>query len=95
MKISKKEVERIAALSRLKLKEKEEEKFSEELSLILDYIERLKKIDSKKTEPLYQTTGTKNLFRKDGVKTFAGKERIIQQAPRKKEGFIEINKVFE
>lgn len=95
MKISKKEVERIAGLARLKLEEKEKEGFVRDLSLILDYIEKLKKADTKAVQPLGPVSGRKNRPRKDEVSPFAEKDRIIRQAPREKEGFIETNKIFQ
>ncbi len=94
MKISKKEVSHIAGLSRLKLNEKEKESFAGELSSILDYIEKLKKIDIDDEELIYQATKTKNRDRSDEVQNFEEKDKIIKQAPKKSGDFIEINKVF-
>ena len=49
--ITRKEVERIAKLARIGITKKEEEKFARELSLILDYVEKLKEVDILKTLP--------------------------------------------
>jgi len=49
--ITRKEVERVAKLARIGITKKEEEKFARELSLILDYVEKLKEVDILKTLP--------------------------------------------
>ncbi len=46
MKIQKKEVEHVAKLARLELKEPEKEQLSEQLSNILTYIEKLNELDT-------------------------------------------------
>ena len=48
--ITKKEIQHIAKLARLGLTEKEIEKFQGEFSRILDYIEKLKEVDTTKVE---------------------------------------------
>ncbi len=60
-----KEVEHIANLARIKLADKEKEKFKKELSSILDYIKKLNELDTDGIQPLYQTTGIINALRPD------------------------------
>jgi len=49
--VTRKEVERVAKLARIGISKKEEEKFARELSLILDYVKKLKEVDISKTLP--------------------------------------------
>ncbi len=63
--ISKKQVEHIAKLARIELTEQEKEKFTKELSSVLDYVEQLKKVDTKKIKSIRQITGLENIMRED------------------------------
>ena len=67
MSLSPAQVRHIAKLARLTLSDKEVEKFSRELSQILDYIEKLKKVDTKGVEPMSQITGLCTVTRTDTV----------------------------
>ena len=91
--ISKKEVKHIAKLARINLTEKEEEKFSKELSSILDFVNQLNKLDTKGVEPLAQVTGLKNVMREDENPQTASKEdreRLIGQASARKGNLVKV-----
>ena len=61
------QVRHIAKLARLTLNEKEVEKFSTELTSILQYVDRLQKVNTAGVEPLKNVTGMANAWRKDAV----------------------------
>ena len=70
--ISREEVKHIAKLARLGITEKEEEKFTKELSKILDYVEKLKEVAVSKVEPTSHLStqakrSVENVMRKDQV----------------------------
>lgn len=67
MSLSPTQVRHIAKLARLTLSDKEVEKFSRELTQILDYIEKLKEVDTKGVEPMSQITGLSTITRTDTV----------------------------
>ena len=95
-----KEVEHIANLARIKLTEKEKEKFKKELSLILDYVKKLNELDTEGVEPLYQTTGIINALREDEyrgdfVMDENLNEKLINQAPNKENRFIKVKSVLK
>ncbi len=64
-KISSTGIEHIAKLARIKLTEKEKDKFKKELSSVLDYVKKLNELDTDGVQPLYQTTGIVNALRPD------------------------------
>lgn len=49
--LSKKEVEKIAELARLGLSDEEKNKFAEDLSLVLGYVNKLSEVNVEKIEP--------------------------------------------
>ena len=98
-KIDKKQVEHIAELSRIKLSDEEKEKFSKELSQILDYFETLKKVDTENVSPISQITGIKNVLREDEEEKIEKQERnkrrenILKNVPKKENDYIKVKSV--
>ena len=93
------EVQHIAQLARIKLTEKEKNKFKEELSSILDFVKKLNELDTEKVEPLYQVTGIVNAlrsdeYRKDFEMNEDLNEKLIGQAPSRQDRFIKVKSVL-
>jgi len=59
------DIRHTAKLANLPLKKEEEEKFTDQLSTILDYIKKLEEVDTKNVEPTSQVTGLVNITRND------------------------------
>ncbi len=59
------QVRHIAKLARLRLSDSEVEKFTTELTSILNYVDMLQEVDTSKVEPTGQVTGQTNSFRED------------------------------
>ena len=68
MKLKKEQVKHIAELARLDVAEEELEKYSEQLTGILEFIEKLQEVNTDDVEPTAQVTGMENIFREDEVK---------------------------
>ncbi|MBI2057953.1 MAG: Asp-tRNA(Asn)/Glu-tRNA(Gln) amidotransferase subunit GatC [Candidatus Yanofskybacteria bacterium] len=95
--ITEKEVEHIAQLARLELNEKEKTKFQKELSLILDYVAKLKELDVSQVEPTISGSGTANVMRSDQAVGTYGPEmsaKILEQAPDEKKGFVKVKSIL-
>ncbi len=93
------DIKHIAKLARIKLTEKEEEKFGKELASILDFTDQLNKADTSKVEPAYQITGLVNSFRSDEHRNdFEMNEdlngKLIGQAPYRQDRFIKVKSVL-
>jgi aspartyl-tRNA(Asn)/glutamyl-tRNA(Gln) amidotransferase subunit C len=95
MKLSKKEVEYIATLARLELSDQEKEKYAEQLSAILDYVEQLNKLSTDKVEPIGHITGVENVMHKDEIKNKLDRENMLMNAPDKENGFIKVKSIFD
>ena len=92
------QVDHIAKLAKIKLTEKEEEKFANDLSSILDYIDKLNKVDTKNTKPIQQITGLNDITRGD-IKIQNPKSEIrnliLEQAPEIKDNYFKVPKILE
>ena len=96
MKITKKEVEYVAGLARLGINREEKEKFAEELSVILEFVDNLSQVKTGKIEPTAQVTGLENVTREDrGVaRNKRETEKLLDAAPETKDEFVKVKAVL-
>jgi aspartyl-tRNA(Asn)/glutamyl-tRNA(Gln) amidotransferase subunit C len=94
MKVTKELVLHIAELAQLKLREDEIEKFQEELTQILSYVEKLNEIDTSQVEPLSHPLPTINVYREDKKETSLPREEALKNAPDSTEEFFKVPKVI-
>ena len=96
MKLSKDEIKHVAELARLELTDEEIEKYSEQLSDILGFMEKLSKVNTEGVEPVSQITGLKNTWRKDEIKPCGiKKEDLLKNVPERKDDFVKVKAVLE
>ena len=94
-KLSKTDVEYIAKLARLDLDEAEKDKFSRELSSVLDYVDLLSEVDTENIEPTAQVTGLVSVTREDKIeKSGINYEDIELNAPEFEEKSFKVPGVF-
>ena len=94
MKISLEEVEKVAELSRIALSEEDKKRFSNDLSNILDHVEKINKLDTSNVEPTAHILDIHNVYRKDEVRESMPVEEIIKFAPKSRDNFIVVPKVL-
>lgn len=83
MKISKSEVEYIAHLARLELSNEEKEKFTVQLTAILEYMDKLNELDTANVPPTTHVINIVNAWREDICKKYENPDLIIDNAPEK------------
>jgi aspartyl-tRNA(Asn)/glutamyl-tRNA(Gln) amidotransferase subunit C len=92
--LSAEEVKHIAALARVGLKEKEIEKFSHDLSSILDWIAQLEEVDVTGVLPTAHITGMNDVSREDRLESFTNREKIVELFPESKNGYDKVKSVL-
>jgi aspartyl-tRNA(Asn)/glutamyl-tRNA(Gln) amidotransferase subunit C len=94
-KLSRDDVLKLAALSKLRLSDEEVESLRGELSEILNYVELLEKVDVSGLEPTYQVSGLKNVYREDKTKDYGYKlEDLLKNAPAVQDGQFKVKRVL-
>ncbi|HUW22959.1 MAG TPA: Asp-tRNA(Asn)/Glu-tRNA(Gln) amidotransferase subunit GatC [bacterium] len=93
--ITKKEVEYVARLARLKLTEDEKEKYTKQLADILKYINKLNELDTEKVEPTSHVLRLSNVFREDKVRPSLKQEEILANAPEVESSHFKVKKIIE
>jgi aspartyl-tRNA(Asn)/glutamyl-tRNA(Gln) amidotransferase subunit C len=94
MPVTRKDVEYIAELAKLKFKDEELDSFTSQLNQILKYIEKLDELNTENIEPLSHPVENENIFRKDEVKPCVDRQEALKNAPDKNEEFFKVPKVI-
>ena len=81
MSISKEQVAKIATLSRLTLKSNELDQFTDQLSSILQYMEKLNELKTTDVKPLYSPVEQTTVLREDIVEKKFKREELLANAP--------------
>lgn len=95
MKISKDDVVKVAELARLEFKDQEAELFTEQLSNILENIEKLNELDTGNVEPTSHVLDISTPLRKDKVQKLLTIEEVLQNAPESEEDFFVVPQVID
>ncbi|MBA4407169.1 Asp-tRNA(Asn)/Glu-tRNA(Gln) amidotransferase GatCAB subunit C [bacterium] len=94
MSVTRKDVEYIAQLARLRFKDEELENFTHQLNEILNYVEKLNELDTTNVEPLNHPIENVNVFRNDELKSSVQSESALKNAPDATEEYFKVPKVI-
>jgi aspartyl-tRNA(Asn)/glutamyl-tRNA(Gln) amidotransferase subunit C len=86
---------KVAKLANLKLDGDEEKELSSQLISILEYIEKLKEIDTNNVEETSQVTNLENQEREDLPMPSLEQESALSNANKKHDGFFEVGAILE
>lgn len=84
------DIQKYAALARIKLTDEEVSKLTKDAEGILDYFKELQKLDTEKVEPVIGGTDLENVFRKDSLA-----EPTSNDNPLSSGGGLKVPKIFE
>ena len=96
MHLSQEEINHLAELARMELSNKEKQMFGEQLSSILDYLDKLRAVDTTDIPPTAQVTGLQNVWREDEIKNCdeATRKRLLDNLPEREGDLMKTKAVF-
>jgi len=94
MPVSKKDVEYIAGLAKLKFSDEEFENYTHQLNDILVYVEKLNELNTENIEPLSHPVENTNVFRTDELRESIPTEEGLKNAPGATDEFFKVPKVI-
>jgi len=94
MKLSIDEVEHIADLARLRLTEVEKERYAEQLSDILDYIEHLEELDTDHIQPTASVLEMQLRLREDQTRPGLSQDDVLGNAAETQDGQFKVPRVL-
>jgi len=89
------EVLHIARLARIALTDADVERFTAQLSGILDHFAALSKVDTEGVEPTAHPLPLSNVMRADVVAPSLSQEEALANAPEREDGFFRVRAVLE
>lgn len=95
MRLSQKEVEHIALLSRLKLTDEERERMTTQLNDIIGFFEQLGELDTTDVEPTSHVIPMSNVLREDKVRPSLPVEEVLENAPDRAGDTFRVPRVVE
>lgn len=93
--INKDTVRYVAELARIHLEEKDLEYFTGQLARILEYVEKIKKLNIEKVSPTSHPLSLKNVFREDKVIPSISPEEATANAPFKSGNLFGVPRIIE
>jgi len=101
--ITQSEVEKIANLARVKIDEKEKNRYAREMTDILGFVEKLNKADTKNVAETSQVTGLTNVYREDVALELTqvdkdkdkNREKLLRNSPDQKDGYVKVRAMLE
>ena len=95
MKVTEKDVNTVAVLSRLSFSPEEMTEYAEKFSSIIDYMDILQKADTADVPPTAHALPMQNVLREDVVRPSIDRELALLNAPEKEDGYFKVPKVLE
>jgi aspartyl-tRNA(Asn)/glutamyl-tRNA(Gln) amidotransferase subunit C len=95
MKIDRELLDKIAHLSRLEFDEKDADKMMQDMTNIVNWVEKLNEVDTTGVEPLTTMSHEVNALREDEVKAHLPHNEALKNAPKKDEAYFRVPKVIE
>jgi len=95
MSLALEEVEHIAALARLRLTDAEKERYRQQLSAVLDYMAKLKQVDTAHIEPTATVLPLRTVLRPDEVTPSLTNEELLANAPATEAGLFRVPPVLD
>ncbi|KKR50031.1 MAG: Aspartyl/glutamyl-tRNA(Asn/Gln) amidotransferase subunit C [Microgenomates group bacterium GW2011_GWC1_41_8] len=90
------EVKRIARLARLPLSQEEIERFTPQLSEVLNYFNKLNEVDTSSVKPTYQSISDENRFQEQKLEADTlSTEEVLKNAKEKKDGYVLTEQVIK
>ena len=95
MKLTREDVTRVAQLARLRFLPEELDQLTLELQSILQYMDKLREIDTSAIELFTQAVESSNPFREDVVTNTPNTDAMLANAPARAKTFFKVPKIIE
>ena len=95
MKIDRPLLDKIAHLARLEFDEKDAGKMMEDMTAIVNWVDKLSELDTTGVEPLTSMSHEVNALREDKVGEHLPHDLVLKNAPAKDDQYFRVPKVIE
>ena len=93
--LSEEDVQKVARLARITLKDDEVAMFQKSLSSVLGYVEILNEVDTTDVEPMTYAIETHNVFREDVVTESLPRDVALSNAPKADDSYFLVPAILD
>ena len=93
--ISAEDVLKVAKLARLNIPKEKISTYTAQLESILRYVSQLQDVDTTNVPPTTRAVEIPNVTREDSVSKTTIRDKILDQAPERKESFYSVPKIMQ
>ncbi|MCL5090996.1 MAG: Asp-tRNA(Asn)/Glu-tRNA(Gln) amidotransferase subunit GatC, partial [Patescibacteria group bacterium] len=83
-----------AKLAKLNLTEEEIIRFTSQLTEVLNFVEKINRVETKDTPPLFNVAGKQNIMREDVVRPSLTQEEALANAKETYKGYFKVKAVL-
>ena len=94
-KVTEKDLDMVALLSRLEVPAQDKEKQLRHLDAFLRYVDNLAAVPTDTVEPLAHVLPIHNVFREDEVRPSLDRALALSNAPAQEDGYFKVPKILE
>lgn len=95
MAVSVDDVRRVAQLARLRFSEDEERELADDLTRLLEYMDKLQEVDTSGVPPMTQVLEQTNALRPDEPEQRISQDDALRNAPETEDGCVRVPNVIE
>ncbi|RDV14617.1 Asp-tRNA(Asn)/Glu-tRNA(Gln) amidotransferase subunit GatC [Pontibacter diazotrophicus] len=88
-------IKKLAHLARLEFNEEKEQEMLQDLNKILNWMDKLRELDTEHVEPLTHMSEEVNVLREDVARNTVTHEEALLNAPKKDSDYFRVPKVLE
>ncbi|WP_299825086.1 Asp-tRNA(Asn)/Glu-tRNA(Gln) amidotransferase subunit GatC [uncultured Pontibacter sp.] len=88
-------IRKLAHLARLEFNEEKEQEVLQDLNKILNWVDKLRELDTENVEPLTHMSEEVNVLREDVAQNTVSHEQALLNAPKKDSDYFRVPKVLE
>ena len=88
-------IRKLAHLARLEFSDEKEQEVLQDLNKILNWVDKLRELDTEQVEPLTHMTEEVNVMREDITNNTVTHEEALLNAPKKDSDYFRVPKVME
>ncbi len=95
MKLTREQVQHVAHLARLSLSDEEIERYQEQLSSVLEYVDMLNEVDTTAIPPTATVLPLRTVLRPDQPQPSFSPDDILENAPNRDGQFFRVHAILE
>lgn len=93
--ITKDEVNHIASIAKLKIKDDEISLFTEKFDQVMSFVQKIKEVDTDNVEPTYKINDEDGFLKENGESQTLTREEVLRNTVDTQYGYFKILKVVE